>query len=131
MSRRSPIAIYYSEEEKAEIEAEAEQAGKTVSGYCRDLIDQQRQEDAEREVAERMNAEERLEDLLDDGLSDFETLADQLGDEHGLIITILRDIEEKIDAELESGDGDGDDVLEDDLEAEGDEGDLDDRLGDP
>ena len=105
MSRRSPVAIYYSEAEKEEIEREAERAGQTVSGYCRELIDTQRGEDAKEEVADRHNAEERIEALLDDGLSEFTEEVEQLREDHALIVHILREIEGG--SEGKSGDGRG------------------------
>lgn len=93
MARREPVTIYFSETEKEEIESEADRADMTVSSYCRDLIEQQRVEEAQEELSERLGAEERIRETIRQELDAVDEGIGGLESDHGLMVEMLRGIE--------------------------------------
>lgn len=92
-SRNKPVTMYYNAEEKEAIRREANDAGKTVSGYCRDLVDRQRRADD----LEQLDAEARLERIMAEGVDHVEEIAEDIAEQQRLVIHLLREIEENVD----------------------------------
>lgn len=120
MSRREPVTIYFSEAEKEDLKAEAEREGKTLSTYCYDLVQEKRREQAQEDVADRLDAEERLEQILAEGTDRLEEIAEDVREQQGLMIHILREIEDDLEGvsvdvdDADDVDGDGLDYIKDD-----------------
>ena len=108
--------MYFSEEEKEQIKKEAAAEGKSVSTYCRDIVQDYRFD----RTAEDLDAEERLERMLAEGTERWEEIAETIDERTGLMIHILREIE----ADLEGVDVDAD------LDLDEENSDLAERLGD-
>lgn len=89
--------MYFSEDEKERIEKEAAAEGKTISGYCRDLMQERRQEKEQNDLVDELDAEARLAQTLDDGFDQFEQLAEGIERQNGTIIAILRELESQLD----------------------------------
>lgn len=102
MTRRESVTIYVSKEEKKNIKQEADRMGKSISTYCYDLVQEQRRENAHEDIADRLDAEERLERLLTEGLKDFDKMADDLREQHGQHGQISHNFQE-IEDELNAG----------------------------
>lgn len=92
-SRNKPVTMYYTADEKAAIKREANDAGKTVSTYCRDLVDRQRRATE----LEELNAEERIERIVAQSTDRFEEVAEDIRDQQGLVIHLLRELEDELD----------------------------------
>lgn len=93
MSRNKSVTMYYTADEKAAIKREANDAGKTVSTYCRDLVERQRQADD----LEQLDAEARLERVMAEGTDRVEEIAEDVREQNGLVIHLLREIEDQLD----------------------------------
>lgn len=118
MARREPVTMYFSEEEKEAIEKEAAAEDKSVSTYCRDIVQSHRFD----RTADDIGAEERLERLVAEGTEQLETIAEDVREQNGLVIHLLREIETQLEGvDLDAADRDGDRVDEPG-------GDLEDRL---
>lgn len=94
MAKREPVTMYFSEEEKEQIKQEAAAEDKSVSTYCRDIV----QEHRFQRTAEDLDAEERLERVLAEGTDHMATIADDIREQNGLVIHLLREIESQLDA---------------------------------
>ncbi|WP_162993972.1 plasmid mobilization protein [Halalkalicoccus subterraneus] len=92
-SRNKPVTMYYTADEKAAIKREANDAGKTVSTYCRDLVERQRTADD----LEQLDAEARLERVMAEGTDRVEEIAEDVREQNGLVIHLLREIEDQLD----------------------------------
>lgn len=104
--RREAVTMYYTADEKAAIKREAKDAGKTVSTYCRDLVDRQRRASE----LDQLNAEQRLERVMAEGTDHVEEIAEDIREQNGLVIHLLREIEDQLDdVDLEDGSTDSDD----------------------
>lgn len=111
MTRREPITAYFSESEKAEITQEAEQAEKTVSTYCRELIQQKRRENAQEELEGTLNAEKRIEAIIVEGLDNMQEIASTVETQNWQIIDALTELYAVEIEQLDSGEpGDNDPV---------------------
>lgn len=113
-SRNKPVTMYYTADEKAAIKREANDAGKTVSTYCRDLVERQRTADD----LEQLDAEARLERVMAEGTDRVEEIAQDIREQNGLVIHLLREIEDELDSvdlEDENEDRDGKATDVDDL----------------
>ena len=99
-ARNKPVTIYYTSEEKAAIKREANDAGKTVSTYCRDLVERQRLADD----LEQLDAEAKLERVMAEETDRIEKIAQGIREQNGLVIHLLRQIEDQLDGvSLEDG----------------------------
>lgn len=97
--------MYYTSDEKAAIKREANDAGKTVSTYCRDLVERQRRADD----LEQLDAEARLERVMAEGTDRVEQIAEDIREQNGLVVHLLREIEDELDSvDLEDGSEDRD-----------------------
>lgn len=102
-SRNKPVTLYYNTNEKAAIKREANDAGKTVSTYCRDLVERQRRADD----LEQLDAEARLERVMAEGTERVEEIAEDIREQNGLVIHLLREIEDELEGvSLEDGGSD-------------------------
>lgn len=118
MAKRSPITMYFDEEQKAKIKAEAEREGKSVSDYCRSLFLEKRAEKIKGELKEEFNIEDRLEKVMADGLAEMKGVAEDIREQNGLVIHLLREIEDDldgvdVDADVDDGGRDLSDRLND------------------
>lgn len=110
-TRNKPITMYYTADEKAAIKREADEAGKTVSTYCRDMIERQRRAD---DLGD-LDAEARLERIMARGTDHIEEVAEDVREQNGLVIHLLREIEEQLegvnleDVDTEASDSDDSD----------------------
>lgn len=118
MVRKESVTMYLDEEQKEEIKAEAERAGVSVSTYCRDLVQQKRMENAQEDVSDHLSAEERLEAVMADGLDSIVEVTAGLREQHGLIIHILREIEDDLEGvtvetktDTDTANGEGGDLM--------------------
>lgn len=85
--RTKRVTFYVTEDEREALKREANDAGKSLSGYVLQLIRRQRQLDREEELAENLNVEERLAEItqqavedIDDSVSNVEDATDALRD---------------------------------------------------
>ena len=85
--------MYYTTDEKAAIKREANDARKTVSTYCRDLVERQRRADD----LEQLDAEARLERVMAEGVDHVEEIAEDIREQNGLVIHLLRQLEDQLD----------------------------------
>lgn len=105
MAKREPVTMYFSEEEKEQIKKEAAAEGKPVSAYCRDIIQEHRFE----RTAEDIDAEERLERVFTEGVERMERIAENVEQQNGVILHVLREIEadlEGVDVDVDESPGD-------------------------
>lgn len=91
--RNKSITLYYTESEKKAIKREAADAGKTTSAYCRDIIDRSRRAD---DLAE-LDAEARLERVMAESTDRVEEIASGIREQNGLVIHLLREIEDDLE----------------------------------
>lgn len=80
MSRDQRITIYVSDEEKRHLEAEAEEAGESVSSYVYKLMQRQRKAEAVDQAATDLSAEEKIESMVADARDEIEQVADDIRD---------------------------------------------------
>ncbi|KYH24179.1 hypothetical protein HAPAU_38230 [Halalkalicoccus paucihalophilus] len=87
--RTKRVTFYVSESEQNALKREAEERDKSLSAYCLQLIRRQRQLDAEEQLAEDLNVEQRLEEItqraidrIDDSVGDVEETTGALRDLH-------------------------------------------------
>lgn len=87
--RTKRVTFYVSESEQNALKREAEEQDKSLSAYCLQLIRRQRQLDAEDQLAEDLNVEQRLEEItqqaidrINDSVGDVEETAEDLRDIH-------------------------------------------------
>lgn len=87
--RTKRVTFYVSESEQNALKREAEEQDKSLSAYCLQLIRRQRQLDAEDQLAEDLNVEQRLEEItqraidrIDDSVEDVEETTEALRDLH-------------------------------------------------
>lgn len=83
--RTKRITFYVSEDERKALKREAEEQDKSLSGYVLQLVRRQRQLDAEEEIAENLNPEERLleiarqaTDRIEESAENVESVADDM-----------------------------------------------------
>lgn len=102
--RNKPVTMYYTASEKAAVKREAEQENKTVSTYCRDIIDRARRADD----LEELDAEARLERIMAEGTDHIEEIGEDIREQNGLVIHLLREIEaelEGVDIDMDADNG--------------------------
>lgn len=87
--RTKRVTFYVSESEQNALKREAEERDKSLSAYCLQLVRRQRQLDAEDQLAEDLNVEQRLEEItqraidrIDDSVDDVEETTEALRDLH-------------------------------------------------
>lgn len=87
--RTKRVTFYVSESEQNALKREAEERDKSLNAYCLQLVRRQRQLDAEDQLAEDLNVEQRLEEItqqaidrIDDSVGDVEETAEDLRDIH-------------------------------------------------
>ena len=87
--RTKRVTFYVSEIEQNALKREAEERDKSLSAYCLQQIRRQRQLDAEEQLAEDLNVEQRLEEItqraidrIDDSVGDVEETTEALRDLH-------------------------------------------------
>lgn len=87
--RTKRVTFYVSESEQNALKREADERGKSLSAYCLQLIRRQRQLDAEEQLAEDLNVEQRLEEItqraidrIDDSVGEVEETTEALRDLH-------------------------------------------------
>ncbi|MDL5363898.1 hypothetical protein [Halalkalicoccus sp. NIPERK01] len=87
--RTKRVTFYVSESEQNALKREADERDKSLSAYCLQLIRRQRQLDAEDQLAEDLNVEQRLEEItqraidrIDDSVEDVEETTEALRDLH-------------------------------------------------
>lgn len=100
--------MYFSEEEKQAIQKEAAAEDKAVSAYCRGII----QDHRFNRTAEDVDAEERLERLFGEGVEKMERIAENIEQQNGVILHVLREIEDDLEGvDIDDPDG-SDDFLD-------------------
>ena len=75
MSRTNHLGVYVSDAERNRIEREAEQADLSISGYIMSLVEAHWDSDDTADAADRMNAEEKIERLVDKATQELEASA--------------------------------------------------------
>lgn len=80
MARDTPITLYVEQETKDQLHREADDRGLSLSGYCHQLLDQARKEDAQEDLAEELNAEQRLLEIAATATEEIEQTADDIRD---------------------------------------------------
>lgn len=80
MTRDELISVYVTKEDKKHIQAEANEAGETLSSYLYKLIQEQRRREGVDRAATELNAEERIEALIAEGTENLEEIAEDIKD---------------------------------------------------
>lgn len=82
--RTKRITFYVNASERDALKQEADDRGKSLSGYCLQLIRRQRQLDAEEQLAEDLNVEQRLTQIIDEAAEDMAEAAQALEEQQRL-----------------------------------------------
>ncbi|KYH23731.1 hypothetical protein HAPAU_42110 [Halalkalicoccus paucihalophilus] len=82
--RTKRVTFYVNAEERDALKQEADDRGKSLSGYCLQLIRRQRQLDAEEQLAEDLNVEQRLTQIVNEAAEDMADAAQALEEQQRL-----------------------------------------------
>ncbi|WP_254547194.1 hypothetical protein [Halomarina pelagica] len=80
MARDAPLTLYVEQETKDQLHREADDRGLSLSAYCHQLLDQARKEDAQEELAEELNAEQRLREIATTATEELQQTAADIRD---------------------------------------------------
>ena len=80
MARDTPITLYVEQETKDQLHREADDRDLSLSAYCLQLMDQARQADAQEELSEELNAEQRLLEIAATATEEIEQTAEEMRD---------------------------------------------------
>ena len=75
MSRTNRVDVYVSDSDLSRLEREADEAGMSLSGYCMSLIERQWEAEDVEAAADRMDAEEKVEQIVADARDELTSIA--------------------------------------------------------
>lgn len=75
MSRTNRVDVYVSDSDLSRLEREADEADMSLSGYCMSLIERQWEAEDVEAAADRMDAEEKVEQIVADARDELTSIA--------------------------------------------------------
>lgn len=82
--RTKRVTFYVDEDEREALKREADAAGKSLSSYVLQLVRRQRQLDAEEELSDSLNVEQRLDQIASDAIEDMSEAAQAIEEQQRL-----------------------------------------------
>lgn len=79
-SRTKRVTFYVNESEQNALKREADQRDKSLSAYCLQLVRRQRQLDAEEQLSEDLNVEQRLAEVTTQAVEEIEQTVESVED---------------------------------------------------